>query len=211
MQAICHIFGAGTFYGLPDMPSPDDLIIAADGGYAHALSCGLSPNLVIGDFDSLETAPPKGAIKLPVEKDLTDMAAAIELGIERGYSSFNIYGGTGGRIDHTLANIQCLAALAQKGIRAQLFDQQSVITAICNESIRFAADAEGTISAFSHGDSATGVCEIGLKYPLMDATLQNTFPLGVSNAFTGAPAEITVGRGTLIVVYPLSARKAARA
>ena len=211
MQPICHIFGAGTFYGLPDMPKPDDLIIAADGGYAHAVSCGLSPDLVIGDFDSLQEQPPKSAIILPVEKDQTDMAAAIDLGIERGYSVFHIYGGTGGRIDHTLANIQCLAALAQQGIRARLFDQDSLITAICNESIHFGAGATGTISAFSHGEMASGVYEIGLKYPLSDATLTNTFPLGVSNAFTGAPAEIRVEDGTLVIVHPIAARESVRA
>lgn len=201
---ICYIFGAGEHYGPPPTPVFGDLVIAADGGFAYLEQHGLVPDLVVGDFDSLPKIPQSGVntIVLPKEKDDTDMVAALREGQNRGYRVFHIYGGTGGRLDHTLANIQCIADLAQKGCKGCLFDRDTVITAIHNDKLIFSATARGTVSAFAHTEVCTGVYERGLKYPLTDATLRNTYPLGVSNEFTGVNSEISVREGTLIVIYP---------
>ena len=201
---ICYIFGAGGHYGLPPVPAPGDFVIAADGGLTYLEQHGLPPDLVIGDFDSLPKIPQSGVntIVLPKEKDDTDMVAALREGKNRGYRVFHIYGGTGGRLDHTLANIQCIADLAQKGFQGYLFDRNTVITAIHNDNLTFPASAHGTVSVFAHTETCTGVYERGLKYPLTDAMLTNTYPLGVSNEFTGVNSEISVGSGTLIVIYP---------
>ena len=115
---------------------------------------------------------------------------------------FHIQCGTGGRLDHTLANIQCIADLAQQGYKGYLFDRDTVITAIHNDKITFPASAHGIVSVFAHTEICTGVFERGLKYPLTDATLSNTYPLGVSNEFTGVNSEIEVRKGTLIVIFP---------
>lgn len=222
---ICYIFGAGEHYGPPPVPASGDLIIAADGGLTYLEQHGLVPDLVVGDFDSLPKIPQSGVntIVLPKEKDDTDMVAALREGKNRGYRVFHIYGGTGGRLDHTLANIQCIADLAQKGFQGYLFDRDTVITAIHNsdtaahsndtaipngdtaihnDKITFPASAHGTVSAFAHTEICTGVYERGLKYPLTDATLKNTYPLGVSNEFIGVNSEISIREGTLIVIYP---------
>ena len=201
-HGVCYVFGAGDHDGNHVPPGPDDLVIAADGGYAHIQKHGLPAHMIVGDFDSLPD-PPEGVplVRLPKEKDDTDMAAAIRRGLEAGYRAFRIYGGCGGRIEHTLANIQLLAGLAQQGARGFLFDGESVITAIHNGSISFPQRAAGYISAFAHSDKAIGVWERGLKYPLCGATLRSAFPLGVSNEFIGRPASISVGEGTLILVY----------
>lgn len=200
----CYILGAGERFDPPQMPDTGDFIIAADGGYAYAMALGLTPSLVVGDFDSLPEPPSSGVdtIVLPQEKDDTDMVAALWEGWQRGFRRFAIYGGTGGRLDHTLANIQCLADIACRGGRGFLFDQDTVITAIHDSGIAFPANAAGTVSVFSFTETATGVFETGLKYPLTDATLRNTYPIGVSNAFTGIPASISVGSGTLVIIYP---------
>ena len=84
-----------------------------------------------------------------------------------------------------------------------LFDKDTVITAIRDGSISFSASAEGVISVFSHSETATGVYERGLKYPLNNATLRSTYPLGVSNEFTGTPGSISVQSGILLVIYPI--------
>ena len=68
----CFIIGAGPFYGLPVVPGRGDFIIAADGGYRHCQEAGLTPNLLLGDFDSLETLPPAAKVlRYPVDKDDT--------------------------------------------------------------------------------------------------------------------------------------------
>ena len=112
-MGICYIVGAGEDCGLDFTPTAEDLVIAADGGYEKLRQASIRPDLVIGDFDSLGAAPEgEKVITLPVVKDVTDTWAAIELGKERGYGEFWLYGCTGGRFEHTMANVQTLAALA---------------------------------------------------------------------------------------------------
>lgn len=210
-KAICYLVGAGARYGpLPVPDAASDFVIAVDGGFAYAQQYGMQPDLVIGDFDSLSAPPLDGpdTIVLPKEKDDTDMAAAIGEGWKRGYRRFHIYGGLGNRLDHTLANLQCLADLAVRGGRGYLFERDTVVTAIHDGAIAFPTDAQGVVSVFSHSDIATGVCEKGLKYPLAGATLYNTRPLGISNEFVGTPSSVSVQSGTLILLYPRSAQEA---
>lgn len=202
---ICYIYGAGDHYGPPPKPKNGDFVIAADGGYSYLADHGLDPDLIVGDFDSLDSPPiGKKTITLPEEKDDTDLAVALLLGLERGFNRFHIYGGTGGRLDHTHANIQCLAYLSRQGAQGYLFGEDSIITAIHNGSIHFSQEAEGLISVFAHSDVAYGVYENGLKYALTNATLYNTNPIGVSNEFIGLPSSVSVKDGTLIILYPKS-------
>ena len=94
---ICYIVGAGTFYEEGFAPELGDFVIAADGGYQILLERGVTMDLVVGDFDSIGFRPDHpNVVDLPVEKDDTDMMAAIRLGRERGFRSFCLYGGTGG-------------------------------------------------------------------------------------------------------------------
>jgi len=201
-QKTCHIFGAGEYYNQLPQLRQDDFIIAADGGYSYLASHGIAADIIIGDFDSIGT-PPSGenVMFLPKEKDDTDMLAAIKAGISQGFDIFYIYGGTGGRIDHTLANIQCIAWLARQSCRGYLVGDGVVMTAIHNSTITFPASAEGMISIFSHNNIAEGVSVNGLKYCLSDTTLSNTFPIGISNEFVGVESRIKVTNGTLIVTY----------
>ena len=207
-MGTCYIFGAGERYGTPNTITASDLVIAADGGYDYAQSVGITPDLTIGDFDSASVRPDgQNVITLPREKDDTDMRAAIQEGWARGFRKFHIYGGTGGRLDHTLANIQCIAELAQRGGRGWLYDDHCAITAISSGSAHFPAEAEGTISVLAHDSIAEGVDELGLAYSLTGATLNNHFPVGVSNRFTGIPSHISVRQGTLIIIHPKSVRE----
>lgn len=200
-EPICYIVGAGEDYGLDFVPQAGDLLIAADGGYARVKAAGLQPDLIIGDFDSLGRIPQEDhVITLPTVKDVTDTWAAIELGKERGYRRFWLYGCTGGRIDHTLANLQTLAALAEQGMTGVLVDQHQMITALRNGAMDFTPERTGFLSVFSHTDRCTGVCLKGLKYELEHAELTNRFPLGVSNEFVGTPSRVSVENGTLILV-----------
>lgn len=199
---VCRIVGAGECKKLDFQKIGDDLIIAADGGCAYLEKYGIKPDIIIGDFDSLGRVPEGDeVIKLNTEKDITDMHAAVDIGLEKGYVEFHFYGACGGRIDHTLANIQLVAHLAQKNIKAYIHDDKTVITALCNGTLRFAPKYKGYISVFSHSDKCLGVYLKGLKYTLENAVLNNAFPLGVSNEFLGNDSEITVENGTAILIY----------
>ena len=201
-MGVCYIIGAGEDCGLNFTPAPEDLVIAADGGYRRVQAAGIHPNLVVGDFDSLGAAPEEETvIVLPTVKDVTDTWAAIVLGQERGYREFHLYGGTGGRLDHTYANIQTLAHLAKNGMRGYLYSREQIITAVCDGTVEFDAAQRGYLSVFSHDDRCTGVTLQGLKYELKDAELTSSFPLGVSNEFLGKPASVTIGSGTAVLIY----------
>lgn len=110
---------------------------------------------------------------------------------------------TGGRLDHTLANIQLLASLAEKGCEGVIFGEGYGITALKNGKITLSGKKGEYVSVFSLTDISEGVDLKGLKYELSDYTLRNTFPLGVSNEFTDKTAIISVRKGTLAVYYTI--------
>ncbi len=200
---ICYVVGAGEFCPRGLTPGPGDLVIAADGGFAALEGLGLSPDLVVGDFDSLGHRPDHPhVVALPVEKDDTDMHSAIRLGWERGYRAFRLYGGTGGRIDHTLANIQSLAWLASQGGRGWLVGPDWTATVLSDGgALTLEAGRQGTVSVFCLGDRAEGVDIQGLKYGLSDGVLTADYPLGVSNSFLGGESRVSVRRGKLLVLW----------
>ncbi|MBR4335050.1 MAG: thiamine diphosphokinase [Clostridia bacterium] len=207
-RQTCWIFGGGDFSpACPHIPEPGDLVIAADSGLALASRLGLTPDLIVGDFDSLGRVPTgDNVITLPVEKDVTDAAAAVGLGRERGYSRFCFVGCTGGRPDHTFAAYQLLAELAGRGEVGLLFGDGFTVTAIRDGALSFLAIPSGTLSVFAVGGKASDVSIAGAFYPLSQATLTPTFPLGVSNSFIGKPVSVTVGRGSLLIFaegYPI--------
>ncbi len=198
-NSICYIVCALP-QNNPPSPSTGDLVIAADGGFAQL--GGVKADLVVGDFDSLGYVPDGiEVVRHPVRKDDTDTMLAAKEGLKRGYRKFVLLGGVGGRLDHTMANIQTLAFLHRNGARAALIGEGETITMIQNESLLFRAGLNGTVSVFSYGAVAKGVYERGLSFALTDATLTDDNPLGVSNEFTGAAAEVSVREGCLLVFY----------
>ena len=181
--------------------SLEDFVIAADGGLLHTQAAGISPDAILGDFDSLGYTP-EGAHVFPVEKDDTDAMLAIRLGLCKGYREFLLYGSLDGpRLDHTVANFQALQYLADHGAAGYLVGKGQLVTVIKNNCLRFPAGCSGTISVFCMGADAQGVTLEGLYYPLVNGQLSAGFPLGVSNHFTDAPAKITVSEGNLLVIW----------
>jgi len=201
-ERVCHCFGAGEFFGIKEPVSAGDMIIAADGGLNAAKECGLSPDYVIGDFDSLGKIPKNENITvLPAVKDTTDMFEAIALGVKNGCNKIHVYGGTGGRLDHTIANIQLLKYFAERGVTLFIHGKDFTITSVSNGVMYAEGEKGGYISVFSLSDVSEGVTLKNLKYELSGYDLTSAFPLGVSNEFTGNTAEISVRNGTLAVYY----------
>lgn len=203
----CIIFSAGTFYGLQRQPSPDDYVIAADAGYLACLVAGVTPDLLLGDFDSLERPKdfPNAIRTAPREKDETDTMLAVRAGLEQGCDTFYFYGATGGnRLDHTIANFQTLLWLRQQGARGFIYEEGFIWTVIENESMEITRAAEnGLVSVFCMGRDARGVTLEGLHYPLENAVISADRPIGVSNQMLGNEAQITVADGALLVGWEL--------
>ena len=154
---VCYVFGAGAPPAMPPRIASKALVIAADGGYSYTQSAGIKTDVLIGDFDSLAIVPQSsrdGPLinRLPKEKDQTDLIAALQYGLELGAVSFHIYGAAGWRLDHTLANIQCLHYLLKHSARGYLYDGETVVTAFSGE-LRLAPRRRGVISIFALGDS----------------------------------------------------------
>ncbi len=203
---VCYIFGAGEFSPCEITLTDTDLVIAADGGYDHLIRMGLRADVALGDFDSVtsyEIWEDNICEKYtyPPEKDDTDMMLAIKLGLSRGFRSFAIYGGLGGRLDHTLANIQALSYLASEGAQAILYHEDYELTVIKNSSFILPKDLTGYVSVFSLSDKSENVSIKGLKYQIEGATLSNTFPLGVSNEAIGKKGIISVEKGILLILW----------
>ena len=209
MPGKCLIIGAGDLTMGEITVGEEDYVIAVDGGLSYCGILNVEPDKIIGDFDSvsekekeairsLQEQVPGLVMELPVEKDDTDMLAALKYGLELGYTDFRIYAGTGGRFDHTLANIQCLLYLKNHGATGYLVDGTGMILVIQNEAVHFRKELEGYLSLFSLGKEAKGVTIRGLKYPLEDYTLTNDYPIGISNEFIGEESSIQVEDGELV-------------
>lgn len=201
-NSTCLIIAGSPECRIPDNHACAELVIACDRGLRHALDQGIRPHLVIGDLDSYEGDLPEGipVRRFPSEKDDTDTMLAVREALERGYRRIVIAGGLGGRLDHSLANISALAFAAEQGARCFLVDEHHQIFTLKNGSCRIARGQWSSLSVFAFSDRAEGVTLKGVKYPLSDGILSNTFPLGVSNCFISGTAELTVRQGMLLIV-----------
>lgn len=199
----CVIFCAGAFHTLAEPVS--GVCIAADGGLRHTQKLGLTPDVILGDFDSLGYVPQNAKV-FPVEKDDTDTMLAVRKGLELGCDRFVLYGSLEGpRLDHTVANFQTLQFLADRGAQGFLVGKTEAVTVIKNGTLTLPTMPAGIVSVFCMGHDAHGVTIRGLQYELKNGTLSAGFPLGVSNHFVGKQAEISVQEGSLLIIYPREA------
>ena len=199
-MARCVIFCAGGF-DRPVIPiEKSDLIIAADGGMEHVRKLEITPDVILGDFDSLGYVP-EGANVFPVEKDDTDAMLAVRRGLDMGCRKFLLYGCLDGpRLDHTIANLQLLQFLADRGASGILVGLTHMATVVKNGSLVFPGAPKGILSVFCLGPDARGVTIRGAQYPLEDGCLTAGFPLGVSNHFLNREAEVSVTDGSLLII-----------
>ena len=200
----CVIIGGGdcTAEILKNNIMSDDYIICADGGYDIAVQANLAPDLLIGDFDSIKCVPYNiNKITLPVEKDVTDSVAAYNEGIKLGFKSFVMFGGTGGRFEHTLANISLMAMASKSGYYFEIVDNKHIFRSITNSSIKINRKENQQVSVFAYGNKAFGVTEKGFHYSLNNYILDPfDGALGTSNDIIDDYGEIIVKDGTLIII-----------
>ena len=199
--AIITSYIEGDILKLLDCPS-DYYVICADGGYKHFAALGLKPNLIIGDFDSYKGELPSDIpiVTMPVEKDDTDTGLCISYAIEAGYNDITIIGGIGGRMDHTIANIQLMSGASEKGIDIRMLSDGNSATILRKGSLELPRIENTNVSLFSLSDKTKGVTLTGFHYPLTGATLTHTFPLGVSNQIDSDRGIISIDEGILLIV-----------
>ena len=200
----CVIIGAVEIdWPLEKIIKDTDYVICADRGWQHAISHGIKPDMIVGDFDS--SSQPQGldasVTVLPVIKDDTDTFYIAKYIVENGFTDVLLAGVIGGRrIEHTIANIQTLVYFAQNRINATAMDRYSQLMVIQDGSINLPDMGNRFFSLFSMGDRAEGVSIKGAKYPLTDYTITNSFPIGVSNEFIGEEVSISVRKGSLLLI-----------
>jgi len=197
----CLIISGGEFAPIEESAGDFDLIIACDKGLENARMAGIRPALVIGDFDSYKNdVNDIPVIRLPVMKDDTDTVSAVKYAIGEGFTDITVSCAFGGRFDHSIANLQTAAYIAERGCRAKICGKDTILRAVKDGGITIQKEDGYTLSVFSLSDRCENVSIYGTLYTVEKAVLTNSFPLGVSNSWTAESAHISVGRGTLIII-----------
>lgn len=198
----CIVICAGEYGQIDFFPSQDDFIICCDAGYLAAERLGITPDLLVGDFDSYSGALPEKieVLRFPVEKDDTDSILALREGLKRGYMDFVLLFALGGRLDHTYANLQALAFLEEYGASGTIIGPHDTVRLLKNGTVDIARREGYTISIFAYSGDAVGVSLRGMKYPLKNATVTEKFPIGLGNYITAPVGGISVLSGTLLVI-----------
>lgn len=197
----CLIISGGDYTPIKGVKE-DDFIIACDRGYEYARRDGITPMLIVGDFDSYSGDLPNDVhtIHLPCQKDDTDTMYAIKYAIDNGFNEIVIHCALGGRLDHTYANIQSAVYAAQRGIKVSITGENSHIFFLHNSRMYIKRQYDCSLSVFAASDHCSGVFINGTKYTLENGQLTNSFPLGISNEWEAGTAEICVHQGTLIII-----------
>ncbi|HVH32258.1 MAG TPA: thiamine diphosphokinase [bacterium] len=192
--------------GLRQLLRRAELVVCADGGLRPMRALGITPQAVVGDFDSaspslLAWARKRGTLLLahPREKDKTDTELAIQYVLRAGATTIDLIGVLGGRLDHTLANIGLLVALARQRRRAHIVHGDTEVF-LATPRASIPGRVGDRVSLIPLSARVTGVSTHGLKYPLADSTLRMGTTRGISNEMTASPAHVRTRHGWLLVV-----------
>ena len=201
----CVIFGAAdikNYEKVRRLLLPSDFIICADGGLYHTNAMGLTPDLIVGDFDSYKGEVPQGieTIRLSTKKDDTDTVFAAREAVKRGYADFLIFGVIGGRLDHTLVNVYLLEFLNEAKAYGKIVDDLSEMFLLKNSTVKIYKEQHSYFSLIAINGKADGVTISGAVFPLTNNTIMPSYQYGISNEFADDFVEISVKSGSLLVI-----------
>ncbi|SDI51790.1 thiamine diphosphokinase [Alteribacillus bidgolensis] len=185
----------------------DDVLIGVDSGAWALLEHGFSPDAAIGDFDSVTIEQTEYIIQCSKEviscdaydKDKTDTEMGLEFALDKKPDSIKMFGVTGSRLDHTLANLHLLEKALEKRIETEIIDQQNKLFLVADYKI-IEKDTYSYVSILPMTEKAEGVTLKGFLYPLNEALLLRKEALGISNKIVNKAAEIVVKSGLLLVI-----------
>jgi thiamine pyrophosphokinase len=195
-----------------DPPEPDlaqeipaaDLVMAADSGYDAAVSLGYAVDVLVGDLDSIVTQTVPGHViveRHPADKDQTDLDLALELAMRDEPSRVVVVGGTGGRLDHELATALLICDERWSEIELDWVSSRARAHVIRRRRIVH-GDVGAIVTLLAVGGPVSGLTTRGLKWELANATFEPGSTWGVSNLMQTPIADIKVGSGCLLVVFP---------
>ena len=184
--------------------APPQLIVAADSGADVALGLGLKVDVVVGDFDSVTPAGAAAAPeqrRFPTDKDATDLALALAEARDRGAESLSVVGGSGGRLDHLLANVAVLAGDELASVRVDALMGSARLWGVRRRAT-IRGSVGGLVTLLAHGGPAAGVRTTGLRWALAGETLAAGSSRGVSNVFAAPEATVTLESGVILAIRP---------
>ena len=210
-RKTAFIYTGGTVFDeyVIEKPEKGDLIIAADAGYLTARRLGITPDVVLGDFDTLgEANIPDGieCLRVPAEKNDTDTQLAVQVAIDRGAGEIVIVGGMSGRIDHTLSTLAILENLWERKagrIYATLTDGKNRVRFIRSSGTILPRSQYRFFSLIAADETVKGITLEGCKYPLKNGRISRRHQWAVSNEITGNCALIEIKRGGVWVIESL--------
>lgn len=186
-----------------------DKIIAVDGGLSAANLLRITPDIIVGDFDTVDqellSHYEKSCIveRLNPVKDDTDTQYAINRMIELGADEIHIIGGGGGRMDHMLSNIYMLKMAHEKGVRAIMYDEINKISIVQGKTVIKKDRAYGRYISFIQLEKpARDVTFTGFKYNVehFDFDTSIEYRMGVSNEFAEDIATIDMADGMFVMI-----------
>lgn len=190
------IFSGGNFDSVKIMPY--DKLICADKGYLYAKKLNLTPDVVLGDFDSLGYTP-KCAEVYPTDKNYSDTQLAVIKAISLGATEIDIYFSLGGRIDHELFNIDILKLCKDKGVFARILSENSYMTLISGKG-SYPSKTGNFVSLVPFSSTAHITKSEGLKYPLDNLVVKKGETLTLSNVATDNSVYIDVLSGEVLYI-----------
>lgn len=183
-----------------------DTVICCDGGLNFAFKEGIMPHFIIGDFDSvspqiLDFFERKNTTvkRYEAKKDFTDMELCIDFASDLDIKEILIFGGTGNRFDHTLANAHILIRALNKGVKACLIDDNNIIHLINDEIILYGKEGN-IVSLLPLSEKVIGLTTKGLEYELCDFQMNIGTSRGISNVMLGEQAKVSIEKGYLFVI-----------
>ncbi|MFL9650745.1 thiamine diphosphokinase [Exiguobacterium chiriqhucha] len=180
---------------ISSLPVDVDYVIGVDGGYETLLAHGLTPDLVVGDFDSFTGEVPIDAVRYPSEKDVTDLEIALEAARGHGATEMLVYGALGGRLDMTLGNIGLLEAYPEM----RLFTAGQTVRLVGTGRHELPRQDGHYLSLIPWKQA--NVTIRGVKYPLDRHDVVSHEALTISNEWDAAMAELLVHEGMVLVLY----------
>lgn len=189
-------------------------IIAADKGLELFMHTGIHPDIAVGDFDSLSdvgrgylqvcevSGERTRVIRLKPEKDDSDTQSALCTAVREGAKEILIFGATGSRLDHVLANLELLSWADEQGVSVALADANNWITLIGQDTVLRRDQQFGNyVSFFPVGGDVPGLTLEGFKYPLNRHYLKvSDCGLTVSNEIAEPEARVTYESGRLLMI-----------
>lgn len=202
-KALLYVGGEIFPEGIFPHPEEDTLTVAADSGYRTARLLGVSPQILLGDFDSLTELPLTAEIvRYPAHKDYTDGQLALALAMERGAQHITIIGGLGGRVDHTLSCLAMLETVFENGLEGCVCNGKNEVRylrgpakAVIEADLRYPY-----LSLIALDETLAGVTLAGCEYPLQRATVFRREQFAISNRITAKEATVRIEQGAAYLI-----------